>query len=69
MWLTVLLLAVVFIYAVFKAIKFKGSDSPIIETPLDILKKRCSKKQFGKDKSIQNAESDRKVRLWKKLLP
>ena len=48
----VLAIVIVAVYSIFKICKFKGSDSPIIETPLDILKKRCSQKQFGKEELI-----------------
>jgi len=56
MWLIVLVIVIVAGYSIFKVFKFKGSDSPIIETPLDILKKRCSQKQFGKEEIIRKKQ-------------
>ena len=43
MWLIVLVLVGVVIYFLFQVSKSKGSDGSIIETPLDILKKRYAK--------------------------
>jgi len=56
MWLIVLVIVIVAGYSIFKVFKFKGSDSPIIEAPLDILKKRCSQKQFGKEEIIKKKQ-------------
>ena len=43
MWLIVLVLVGVVIYFLFQVSKSKGSGGAIIETPLDILKKRYAK--------------------------
>ena len=49
MWLIVLILVGVVIYFLFKASKSKGPDDSIIETPLDILKKRYAKGEIDKE--------------------
>jgi putative membrane protein len=49
MWLIVLVLLGVVIYFLLKASKSKGSDGSIIETPLDILKKRYAKGEIDKE--------------------
>jgi putative membrane protein len=56
MWLIVLVLAGVVIYFMLQSSKSKGSDGSIIETPLDILKKRYAKGEIDKE------EFDRKKR-------
>ena len=55
MWLIVLVLVGVVIYFLLQVSKSKGSDGSIIETPLDILKKRYAKgeideEEFGRKK-------------------
>jgi len=49
MWLIVLVLVGVVIYFLFQGSKSKGSDGSIIETPLDILKKRYAKGEIDKE--------------------
>ena len=49
MWLIVLILVGVVIYFLFQVSKSKGSDGSIIETPLDILKKRYAKGEIDKE--------------------
>ena len=49
MWLIVLVLVGVVIYFWFQVSKSKGSDGSIIETPLDILKKRYAKGEIDKE--------------------
>ena len=49
MWLIVLVLVGVAIYFLFQVSKSKGSDGSIIETPLDILKKRYAKGEIDKE--------------------
>jgi putative membrane protein len=56
MWLIVLVLVGVVIYFMLQSSKSKGSDGSIIETPLDILKKRYAKGEIDKE------EFDRKKR-------
>lgn len=50
MWLIVLLLVGFIIYFLLQASKSKGSDGSIMETPLDILKKRYAKGEIDKEK-------------------
>jgi putative membrane protein len=60
MWLIVLVLVGVVIYFWFQVSKSKGSDSSIIETPLDILKKRYARGEIDKeefDRKKNNLES------------
>jgi len=49
MWLIVLVLVGVVIYFLVQASKSKRSDGSIIETPLDILKKRYAKGEIDKE--------------------
>ena len=49
MWLIVLVLVGVVIYFLLQASKSKGSDGSIVETPLDILKKRYAKGEIDKE--------------------
>jgi putative membrane protein len=49
MWLIVLVLVGIVIYFLFQVSKSKGSDGSIIETPLDILKKRYAKGEIDKE--------------------
>jgi len=49
MWLIVLVLVGIVIYFLFQISKSKGSDGSIIETPLDILKKRYAKGEIDKE--------------------
>ena len=49
MWLIVLVLVGVVIYFLLQVTKSKGSDSSIIETPIDILKKRYAKGEIDKE--------------------
>jgi len=49
MWLIILVLVGVVIYFWFQVSKSKGSDSSIIETPLDILKKLYAKGEIDKE--------------------
>jgi putative membrane protein len=49
MWLIVLVLVGVVIYLLLQVSKSKGSDGSIIETPLDILKKRYAKGEIDKE--------------------
>ncbi|MDH3838650.1 MAG: SHOCT domain-containing protein [Desulfobacteraceae bacterium] len=49
MWLIVLVLVGVVIYFLFQLSKSKGSGGAIIETPLDILKKRYAKGEIDKE--------------------
>ena len=49
MWLIVLVLVGVVIYFMLQVSKSKGSAGPIIETPLDILKKRYAKGEIDKE--------------------
>jgi putative membrane protein len=48
MWLIVLVLVGVVIYYLLQISRSKGSDGSIIETPLDILKKRYAKGEIDK---------------------
>jgi putative membrane protein len=48
MWLIVLVLVGVVIYYLLQISRSKGSDSSIVETPLDILKKRYAKGEIDK---------------------
>ena len=48
-WLIVLVLVGVAIYFLFQVSKSKGSAGSIIETPLDILKKRYAKGEIDKE--------------------
>ena len=48
MWLIFLLLVGVVIYFLLQTSKPKGSDGSIMETPLDILKKRYAKGEIDK---------------------
>jgi len=60
MWLIVLVLVGIVIYFLFQVSKSKGSDGSIIETPLDILKKRYAKGEIDKeefDRKKQDLES------------
>jgi putative membrane protein len=49
MWIIVLVLVGVVIYFLFQVSKSKGFDGSIIETPLDILKKRYAKGEIDKE--------------------
>jgi putative membrane protein len=49
MWLIVLVLVGVVIYFLLQVSKSKGSAGSIIETPLDILKKRYAKGEIDKE--------------------
>jgi putative membrane protein len=49
MWIIVLVLVGVVIYFLFQVSKSKGFDGSIIETPLDILKKRYAKVEIDKE--------------------
>jgi putative membrane protein len=49
MWLIVLVLVGVVIYYLLQISRSKGSDGSIIETPLDILKKRYAKGEIDKE--------------------
>lgn len=49
MWLIVLVLVGVVIYFLLQVSKSKSSDGSIIETPLDILKKRYAKGEIDKE--------------------
>ena len=49
MWLIVLVLVGVVIYFLLQASKSKGFGDSIIETPLDILKKRYAKGEIDKE--------------------
>jgi len=49
MWLIVLVLVGVVIYYLLQISRSKGSDGSIIETPLDILKKRYAKGEIYKE--------------------
>ena len=49
MWLIVLVLVGVVIYFLLQVLKSKGPDGSIIETPLDILKKRYAKGEIDKE--------------------
>ncbi len=49
MWLIVLVLVGVVIYFMLQVSTSKGSAGPIIETPLDILKKRYAKGEIDKE--------------------
>ena len=49
MWLIVLVLVGVVIYYLLQISRSKGSDSSIVETPLDILKKRYAKGEIDKE--------------------
>ena len=49
MWLIVLVLVGVVIYFLVQSLKSKRSDGSIIETPLDILKKRYAKGEIDKE--------------------
>ena len=59
MWLIVLILVPVGIYFLLRVSKSKGSDGPIIETPLDILKKRYAKGGIDK-KEFERKKNDLK---------
>ncbi len=49
MWFIILVLVGAGIYFLLQVSKSKISDSPIIETPLDILKKRYAKGEIDKE--------------------
>jgi putative membrane protein len=49
MWLIVVAIVGVGLYFFFQKSKSKGSDSSIIETPLDILKKRYANGEIDKE--------------------
>ena len=49
MWLIVLVLVGVVIYYLLQISRSKGSDGSIIETPLDIFKKRYAKGEIDKE--------------------
>ena len=49
MWLIFIALVGFFVYFMLRISKSKGSDGPIIETPLDILKKRYAKGEIDKE--------------------
>ena len=49
MWLILLVLVGIAIYFTLQVMKSKGSDSSIIETPFDILKKRYAKGDIDKE--------------------
>ena len=49
MWLIVLVLVGAVIYFLLQVSKSKSSDDSIIETPLDILKKRYAKGEIDKE--------------------
>jgi len=49
MWLILLVLVGVVIYFLLQASKPKGPDASVIETPLDILKKRYAKGEIDKE--------------------
>ena len=49
MWLIILALAGVAIYFLFQASKSKGSGGSVVDTPLDILKKRYAKGEIDKE--------------------
>jgi len=49
MWIIVLVILGVVIYFLFQVSKSKDSDGSIIETPLDVLKKRYAKGEIDKE--------------------
>jgi putative membrane protein len=49
MWLIFLILIGVVMYFLLKASKSKGPDGSVMETPLDILKKRYAKGEIDKE--------------------
>ena len=49
LWFIVVVLVGIAIYFTLQVIKSKGSDGSIIETPLDILKKRYAKGEINKE--------------------
>jgi len=49
MWLIALVLVGVVVYFLLQVTKSKGSGSSIIETPIDILKKRYAKGEIDKE--------------------
>ena len=49
MWFMVVLLVIVVVYFLYHVSKSKGSNGTIIETPLDILKRRYAKGEIDKD--------------------
>jgi len=49
MWLLLLILFVVVIYLLLQASKSKGPEGSVMETPLDILKKRYAKGEIDKE--------------------
>jgi putative membrane protein len=53
MWLIVLVLVGVVVYFLLQVSKSKGPEGSIIETPLDILKKRYAKGEIDKEEFEQ----------------
>lgn len=49
MWFIVLVLVIVVVYFLYQVLKTKGFNGSIIETPLDILKRRYAKGEIDKE--------------------
>jgi uncharacterized membrane protein len=49
MWFMVVVLVIVVVYFLYHVSKSKGFNGTIIETPLDILKRRFAKGEIGKE--------------------
>ena len=56
MWIIVIVLVGVVIYFLLQASKSKGSDGSVMETPLDILKKRYAKGDIDKEEFDRKKE-------------
>jgi putative membrane protein len=56
MWIIVIVLAGVVIYFLLQASKSKGPDGSVMETPLDILKKRYAKGDIDKEEFDRKKE-------------
>jgi putative membrane protein len=56
MWIIVVVLVGVVIYFLLQASKSKGSDGSVMETPLDILKKRYAKGDIDKEEFDRKKE-------------
>ena len=60
MWFIILALVAVVVYFLFQTSKTKGSNGSVVETPLDILKKRYARGEIDKeefDSKKQDLES------------
>lgn len=53
MWLIVLVFVGVILFYLLQSAKSKGSDAPVKETPMDILKKRYAQGEIDKDEFVR----------------